>query len=199
MLHTVAVAADSDGAATSFYALPAGAVAEADVVPLFLVSAAHDLAGRFCSVLVANTAGHYVGAASWYRALLQLWPPAILVGAVAFADVVPFCLAGAARDLAGRCCSVLVANTTGHCVGAASWYRALLWLWPLAILVGAVAFADVVPDLLVGAAHDLAGRVYSISVLAANTACMRVSAASWYRTLLPLVVPTMLPAVPICF
>ena len=54
--------------------LPVGAVTFAVVVPLFLVGAAHDLAGRFHvpPVLAANTAGHCVGAASWYRALLLL-------------------------------------------------------------------------------------------------------------------------------
>ena len=53
---------------------------------------------------------------------------AVPVGAVANADVVPLGLAGAARDLADRCCSVLATDTTGFCVRAASWYRALLWL-----------------------------------------------------------------------
>ena len=55
-----------------------------------------------------------------------------------------------------------------------------------AVPVSAVAHADVVPFCLAGAAHDLAGRDYSISVLAANTAGLCVGAASWYRTLLRL-------------
>ena len=66
-----------------------------------------------------------------------------------------------------------------------------------AVPVSPVAHADVVPFFLAGAAHDLAGRAYSISVLATNTAGVCVSAASWYRTLLPLLTPTMLPAVTI--
>ena len=63
-----------------------------------------------------------------------------------------------------------------------------------AVPVGAVAHADVVPFCLAGAVYDLAGRDYSSPVLAANTSCLCVSAASWYRTLLPLS-PTMLCAV----
>ena len=55
--------------------------------------------------------------------------------------------------------------------------------WFCAVPVGAVAFADVVPDFNVGAARDLAGHP---SVLAANTACSCIAAASWYRALLPL-------------
>ena len=65
-------AANSDGAAAWFYAVPVGAVAQADVVPFRIASAAHDLAGRIYSipVLAANAAGSCVSAASWYRALL---------------------------------------------------------------------------------------------------------------------------------
>ena len=55
-----------------------------------------------------------------------------------------------------------------------------------AVPVGAVAKADVVPFCIAGAAHDLAGRVYSIPVLAANTAGSCIAAASWYRALLRL-------------
>ena len=53
---------------------------------------------------------------------------AVPVSTVAHADIVPFCLAGAAHDLSGRYFPVLAANTAGVCGGAASWYRALLRL-----------------------------------------------------------------------
>ena len=62
------------------------------------------------------------------------WFYLLSVGTVAFADVVPDFLVGAARDPAGRLCSVLVANTAGLCGGAASWYRALLWLSPTVLV-----------------------------------------------------------------
>ena len=51
---------------------------------------------------------------------------AVTVGAVVDAGGV---LVGAAHDLAGHP-AVLAANTASHCVGAASWYRALLLLSP---------------------------------------------------------------------
>ena len=57
-----------------------------------------------------------------------IWFCAVPVGAMADADVAPFCLAGAARDLAHRCSPMLAANTAGLCVGASSWHRPLLWL-----------------------------------------------------------------------
>ena len=59
-------AADSEGAATCFFAVPVSAVAHADVVPFCLAGAAHDLAGRDYSfpMLAANTAGLCVGSAS---------------------------------------------------------------------------------------------------------------------------------------
>ena len=61
--------AASKRAATWFYALPVGAVTFADVIiPLLLVGAARELASQL-PVLAANTAGHCVAAASWYRAL----------------------------------------------------------------------------------------------------------------------------------
>ena len=53
---------------------------------------------------------------------------AVTVGTVADADVVQFCLVGAAHDLAGHF-PVLAANTAGSCVGVASWYRALFLLF----------------------------------------------------------------------
>ena len=74
MLPAEAFAADSEGAAACFFAVPVGAVAKADIVPFCLAGAANDLASRVYSsrVLAANTAGYCVGAASWYRALLRL-------------------------------------------------------------------------------------------------------------------------------
>ena len=68
---TLGLVGDRKGAEIERCPLPVGAVAVADVVPDVLVGAARDLAGQ-PSVLVANTAGHCVGAASWYRALLRL-------------------------------------------------------------------------------------------------------------------------------
>ena len=58
--------------------------------------------------------------------MLKLDSAPLPVGAMTLTDVVPFCIAGAARDLADRCSPVLAANTARYCVGAASWYRALL-------------------------------------------------------------------------
>ena len=57
-----------DNTATWSCAVRLGAVVDADTV---LVGEAHCLAG-YPSVLVANTACHRVGAASWHRALLLL-------------------------------------------------------------------------------------------------------------------------------
>ena len=59
-----------------------------------------------------------------------------------------------------------------------------------ALLVGAVPFANVVPLLLVGAAHDLADRCSA--VLGAKTLTLCVGGAFCYSALLP---PTMLCAV----
>ena len=74
MLAAEAFAADSEGAAACFCAVPVSAVARADVVPFCIAGAAHDLAGCVYSipVLAANTAGLCVGFASWHRALLRL-------------------------------------------------------------------------------------------------------------------------------
>ena len=63
-------AASSKGAATWFCAVPVRAVAHADVVPLCLVGAAHDLADPDPTVLAAKAANVCVGSAFCYSALL---------------------------------------------------------------------------------------------------------------------------------
>ena len=71
VLGAVTFVVVSESAAAWFRAVPVGTVTMTDVVPGFLVGAAHNLAGHH-PALAANTAGVCVGAASWYRALLRL-------------------------------------------------------------------------------------------------------------------------------
>lgn len=51
---------------------------------------------------------------------------------------------------------------------------------PGAVPADAVVDAGVAPTFLVGAGPDLAGGCSPVLVLAANTACLHVRAASWY-------------------